>query len=388
MRALDDWIVAQGLEAQTLPEFVDGLATRLNSAGFALLRVHVARAALDPVFSGTGSSWLRDRGTVPEHYTHASDREERWQQSPMKAMLDQGLLNLRRRLAGPGAQIDFPVLEEFRDLGGTDWVAKAVRFTPDNNPTVLIGTIFTFLTDRPGGFTAAEEAALEWLAPRIGVVVFRLTLALSALTLIDAYIGEDPGRRILRGQIKLGDVVHLPAVLLVADLRGFTRLSETTPPDRLIAALNDYLGIAVEAIAAQGGEVLKFLGDGLLAVFDLEARPESEVCDAALSAAEAILAEVETLNAGRADTAMAMDIALHLGEVLYGNVGSARRLDFTTIGPAVNRASRIEALCEPLGQHLLMSESFAKACGRPLRDMGEHQLRGVASPQRLYTRHD
>ena len=387
-RALDDWLAAQSLETGRLVVFLGDLAEQLEAHGLPLLRLHISRSALDPSFSGTGCTWRRGQGVEAQSYTHREDELDRWQESPIKAMIDGGIRRMRRRLTGPQAQLDYPVLAEFRDEGATDWIAYLCAFVPDDNPTVLSGMVLTATVDAPDGLTPAQEALLDWLAPRVGGIVLRLTLIQSTGNLVETYIGNDAGRRILKGQIKRGDVVRLPAVLMIADLRGFTALAESTPPEQVIAALNEHLGPAAEAVAAHGGEVLKFLGDGLLAVFSLEERPAAEVCESAFTAAESALAAIAALEPKLESAglpSLAMDIALHLGEVLYGNVGAERRLDFTVIGPAVNQASRIEALCQPLGQQLLLSESFAKACRRPLQSLGEHPLRGVAQPQTLYT---
>jgi adenylate cyclase len=200
--------------------------------------------------------------------------------------------------------------------------------------------------------------------------------------------GVAPGRRILGGQVRQGTAQQLSAAIMIADLRGFTGVADRTPAERLVAGLNEHLGAVVEAVERHSGQVLKFLGDGLLAVFSLAARPAEAACADALAAAQEALAANAAVNARRATTGeppLALDIALHLGDVMYGNVGSVRRLDFTVIGPAVNEASRIEALCEPLGCHLLTSAAFARACPRSLRSQGRHALRGVARPQELFT---
>ena len=388
IEALDDWIIAQGLESSSLNDFVEGLAPRLNAAGLSIRRLHISRSALDPSLEGTGCTWTRSEGIHAEGYAHGNTDTQRWHESPLKAMIDRRIMKMRRRLVGPEAQLDYPVLTEFRDAGGTEWIAYLIEFTPGDNPTALLGLSLTLLGDAPEGFTTAQEAALDRLAQRIGLVVFRLTLAQTLYNVIRAYIGLHAGWRIVQGRIKRGDVDRLTAAILFADLRGFTRFAETNPPDQVIAGLNDYLGATVEAIDARDGQVLKFLGDGLLAVFDLEGREETEVCGAALEAAREALAANANLNETRAAAglpALGLGIGLHLGEVLYGNVGSAERLDFTVIGPAVNQTSRIESLCGELGVGLLISERFAKASARPLRDLGTHSLRGVATPQRLYT---
>lgn len=391
IEALDDWIIAQGLESSSLNDFAEGLGPRLNAAGLPIMRLHISRSALDPSLEGTGCTWFRGEGVRPEDYAHGNTDTQRWHESPLKAMIDQRILRMRRRLVGPEAQLDFPVLTEFRDIGATDWLAYLIEFTPGDNPTALLGMSVTVASDAPDGFTATQEAAFDRLSQRIGLVVFRLTLAQTLYNVIRAYIGLHAGWRIVKGQIKRGAVERLKAAILFADLRGFTRFSESNAPEAVITGLNDYLGATVEAIDARDGQVLKFLGDGLLAVFDLEDRDEAEVCGAALEAALEALAANATLNSARADEGLptlGLGIALHLGEVLYGNVGSAERLDFTAIGPAVNQTSRIESLCKELGVELLISERFAKACGRPLRDLGSHSLRGVAEPQKLFTLDD
>ncbi|MGH6919445.1 MAG: adenylate/guanylate cyclase domain-containing protein, partial [Geminicoccaceae bacterium] len=226
------------------------------------------------------------------------------------------------------------------------------------------------------------------LVNTLALAVYRIALLQVAVDLLDAYVGPEPGRRILGGQVRQGTAQQLSAAIVIADLRGFTRVADRTPAERLLAGLNEHLGAAVGAVEQHGGQVLKFLGDGLLAVFALEERSAETACADALAAAEAALAANAAINGRRAavgEPSLELDVALHLGAVMYGNVGSSRRLDFTVIGPAVNEASRIEALCEPLGCHVLMSAAFAGACPRALRSLGRHTLRGVASPQELFT---
>ena len=183
----------------------------------------------------------------------------------------------------------------------------------------------------------------------------------------------------------------LPAVIWLADLRGFTAVSDTMPSDKIGDMLNAYFECMVEPVKARGGQVLKFLGDGLLATFDTSAKASDGPCSLALSAADEAVARVRALNKQRQASdwpAMEVDIALHLGDVLYGNVGAADRLDFTVIGPAINEASRIESLCTPLGHNILISEAFAKTaktCLGRLVSVGRHTLRGVSRDQELFT---
>lgn len=207
-----------------------------------------------------------------------------------------------------------------------------------------------------------------------------------------AYLGADAAARVLRGDVRLGSAHELDAVILFADLRGFTQLADTLARDELMSLLNGYLACIVTPVEARAGQVLKFMGDGLLAIFDPASGSIAECCDAALAAAADALAQVDDFSRQRrADNKAhtSLDIALHRGEVLYGNVGTAARLDFTVIGPAVNEAARMESLCERLQTHLLLSQAFCDAAGnRSAADivaLGQHSLRGVAGSHALYT---
>ncbi|MFP6742789.1 MAG: adenylate/guanylate cyclase domain-containing protein, partial [Alphaproteobacteria bacterium] len=206
-------------------------------------------------------------------------------------------------------------------------------------------------------------------------------------TYVGTYVGAESGRRILAGDILPGKMHALPAAIWLADLRGFTAVSDTMPRHRIGHMLNAYFECMVRPVMDRGGQVLKFLGDGLLATFDTMIDEAGPLCSQALSAAADALDRVNALNDERRATdwpAMELDIALHLGDVLYGNVGAADRLDFTVIGPAVNEASRIETLCQPLGYNVLVSEAFAgaaKTCAQRLQPVGRHELRGVRNAQ-------
>ena len=226
------------------------------------------------------------------------------------------------------------------------------------------GAVVTLATDRPGGFSDEDVAAVVELMPSFGGAV-RIGINLSAIrTALDTYLGRDVGRRILSGEIRRGSVETISAAIVFGDLRGFTALSDEIPREQLIAMLDDYLGCLVIPIEARGGQVLKFLGDGLLATFALGDSDPSLLCEDALDAAVEALARIEKVNEQRAAAGLpvtTLDVALHLGDVLYGNVGSDRRLDFTVIGPAVNEASRLEALCSPHDVKLIASRRFVDA---------------------------
>jgi adenylate cyclase len=386
--AIKAWIVRQGLASDDLPGLLGGFCERIVALGVPLWRGHMSLATLHPMYEAIGYTWRRGQGMTHDQYHHGLSSGEVWQRSPLRFLVENRVPRLRHRLER-GEGIDaFPVLADLRGEGGTDWFARLIAFGDHAQRAGLPGMVTSWTSDRAGGFDDAGIAQIDGLLATLALAVYRLALLQVAVDLLDAYVGPEPGRRILSGQVRQGTAQQLSAAIVIADLRGFTAVADRTPAERLVAGLNEHLGAVVEAVEQHGGQVLKFLGDGLLAVFSLEERAAEAACADALAAAQAALAANATIN-GRREAAgeplLALDVALHLGEVMYGNVGSARRLDFTVIGPAVNEASRIEALCEPLGCHVLMSAAFARACPQALRSLGQHSLRGIASAQELFT---
>ncbi|MGX1100077.1 adenylate/guanylate cyclase domain-containing protein [Amorphus sp. MBR-141] len=385
---LSDWIVEEGLARNNLDVLIQGFSEGVAELGIPLVRMHVSIAALHPTVKGYGGYWWRNRGFIAEEYERASLPRVGWATSPLRVMLENGILAMRYRLDG-NAPLEFPVLEEFREEGGTDWVGRLVRFGEAGTQSGLPGMLLSWLADRPGGFSDADIATLDRLVPRLGLACYRIALKRAAEDLLDAYVGTDAGHRVLSGQIERGAATRLYSVVMVADLRGFTNFADETLGEDVLASLNETLGELADIVDAHKGDVLKFLGDGFLAIFSLEGRDPAVVCAEALGAAEEMRAANGRLNMARGAAGKAplvVDVALHLGEMMYGNVGSSRRLDFTVIGPAVNEAARIEALCQPLGEQILVSESFAAASVETLRSVGTHQLRGVARSQELFTR--
>jgi adenylate cyclase len=247
----------------------------------------------------------------------------------------------------------------------------------------------TWASDRPGGFSAAELQHLDALLPALELVLEARTVRRIATTVLDTYVGHAAGERILRGEIRRGDSATSHVPLWYCDLRGFTALCETLPYDELLALLDAYFERVTAPVAAHGGEVLKFIGDSVLAIFPAREGPSCRAaCRSALAAAEEALAGMAGLNRERTAAgkpALEIGLALHVGEVVYGNVGTPERLDFTVIGPAVNLTYRLEKLCRPLGRTLLLSRDFARGCGRPLLSLGYHRLYGVTEPQEVFT---
>ena len=391
VQAISDWLIEQGLSRSDIEALVAGLCERLGAAGLPLWRGHVSVATLHPSIAAIAYDWLRGSGIVATPHAPADDESEDWKDSAPHHMITHGLTSLRRRLEFPDEAHDFPFLATLRSWGATDYYAQLAAFDLAEIRDRPTGVIASWTSDAPGGFSDAHIAVLDRLLPRLAL---SLKVALGdeiAVTLLDTYVGPATGRRILGGNITRGEMEVVPAVIFYADLRGFTAVTDALPRDALGDMLNAYFECMVRPVVARGGQILKYLGDGLLATFELRSDVADTLCGHALAAAEESLASVRRLNHERSaanQPIMELDIALHLGDVLYGNVGAADRLDFTVIGPAVNEASRIEILCGALGRNLLISEAFVAAatgCAARLVSVGRHALRGVSRAQELFT---
>jgi len=322
------------------------------------------------------------------------------QQSPFASMLREGVDEVRRDLTRSEGEDEWPVFAELRQAGMTDWLGRVVPFgalapaapTPDDTEGAdQLWAVCSFTTDRSGGFSDRDIATLRQLLPLFALAVKATTMRTVSHGLLASYLGNDPAARVLAGAVRRGEVQGVEAVLFYADLRSFTPLADSLPGSELIALLDGCFDCMVRPVNRHGGEVLKFLGDGLLAIFRLKERRRAEICASALAAASEALDLMELFAAERlkhGKPTPGLDIALHVGWVQYGNVGTDARLDFTVIGPAVNEAARIEVLCKELGQPLLVSQAFADAAEASrghLVSLGGHRLRGVREETELFT---
>ncbi|MGD0290846.1 MAG: adenylate/guanylate cyclase domain-containing protein [Candidatus Binataceae bacterium] len=377
------WMLHEGRANTHMREFGDDMCRRVVEAGIPLWRAFCAIRTLHPQIAATAYVWRRGQGSAERRTAlHGIEKTPAFTQSPLADVTRTGRA-IRRRLDDPGAALDYEVLETFRAEGGTDYVAMPMVFSSGEINSI------SWLTDRPGGFDDAEIAGLAEVAEMLTLVVETQTHRRITSALMDTYVGHRTGRRVLSGAIKRGDGETIRAVIWFCDLRGFTSLSDTLPRELLLDLLNEYFEIMVKSVAAEGGEVLKFIGDGMLAIFELrEGDAVASRCAAALRAARAAQAAVAARNPDRLAAGHAeirYGLALHLGEVTYGNIGAPNRLDFTVIGPAVNHATRIEKLAGRLDRRVVTSASFAAAAEAPLVSLGTHSLAGVTAPQEVFT---
>ena len=394
------WLAEAGLRNLPLEEMVDGFARRLDQAGVPAARLFVGMNTLHPLVLARSLIW--DRATGPAthfEFEHAEIDRPIVQQSPFAGMLRAGRFEQRLDLRQPPFPDEVPVFAELRGLGMTDWLGTIFPFgelapSQTARPDEGLGQLWlicSVATDRAQGFDDAQLGVLREVLPVFALAVKAITMRVVGQGLLESYLGTDPAARVLAGTFRRGELHEVEAVLLYADLRDFTALADSLPGRELIGLLNDCFDCMVRPLPRRGGEVLKFLGDGLLAIFRTDERRRAETCAAALAAASDALDLMDMLTARRRETGQptpGLDIALHVGTLQYGNVGTAARLDFTVIGPAVNEAARIEVLCKALGHPLLLSQAFAEAAERSrahLVSVGRHRLRGVSKESELFT---
>ena len=390
------WAVREGLRGATAYELFDGYCQRLVADGTPLWRAHVATQTLHPQWSGYGYTWRRDLNAIqPELYAHGGDEQPIWLNSPFydlirRARGGEGNPSMRRRLEAGPDQRDFPALEEFFAAGATDYYGMLFTFGDKGDPSHGMGVVYSFATDRGGGFVDDDMTVLQTTLPALSLAMKAHAGHEIASGLLRTYLGEDAGRRVHAGAVERGSVDSLNAVLWYADIRGFTPTSDAAPGPVIIEMLDDVFEIMAAALRPRGGQVLKFIGDAMLATFSFEEADRAETCRRALDAATQAIRELDARNTARAAAGVpiaTVDFALHLGEVLYGNVGAVDRLDFTVIGPAVNEVARIEALCEPLGRAVLASAEFVAAAGdgdSRLESLGRYTLRGVSEAKEIF----
>src|SRR5919109_402760 len=386
---LSAWITEAGLAGQSETAILAGFCEREVARGLPLARALVLIDTLHPIYEGRAFRWTRaQKETTLTEYGRSDDDLSRWQRSPFYRLEESGESLLRRRLSAE-TEAEFSVFADLRADGMTDYVAIANRFAGDEIIGGMDCVYSSWATDAAEGFDDDDIAHLCRLMPYLALAVKSASLARIAGTLVETYLGRDPGRRVLQGRIARGVAEQIEAVLWFSDLRGYTRISDTASPGEIIPLLNHYADAVISAIHAEGGDVLKLMGDGALAIFTADDR--ARACDAALTAALLARRGIAAVNQRRAVKGLPitdMYLGLHIGDVFYGNIGSKDRLDFTVVGPAVNEVSRIAALCRSVDQPLLVSSAFAAAVGEAksrLVSVGRYALRGVGRPQDLYT---
>jgi adenylate cyclase len=379
IREVLEWLAGGALSGPNSEDVLAQLCQRMTEAGIPLWRAAVFVRTLHPDVMGRRFLWQAESGVTVSNALHSLADTDDFRTSPVVAVYKTRSV-IRRRIADQDCPDDFSIVRDLRAEGATDYAAFPLTFT-DGSIHVA-----TWSTRQPGGFDAKQFADLQSVIAPLARVAEIRALRRTSENLIDTYVGHQTGERILAGKIRRGYVEAIRAAVWLSDMRGFTTLSEQLPPQTLIDRLNLYFGCQVPAVLDHGGEVLKFMGDGLLAIFPIATESEAgAVCQRALSCAQEFKKRIAELPPPAENEApIRFGLALHVGEVMYGNIGGGNRLDFTCIGPAVNLAARLEKVAAKLGEAIVASAAFAGHFPAQFKRLGEHAIAGFAAPQTVF----
>lgn len=380
LQRITNWLIDGAWSSQEPAEMIADFCERLVAAGLPLRRFGIFIRTLHPEIFGRNFIWRQGEeveiGAVEFDILNTPE----FAASPLRIVFEQGV-EVRGRTDDPESE-RFPFVNDMRSEGATDYIAVPLPF--------LDGSVHatSWVTRHPGGFGDDHIAAIRSIVAPLARVAEIISLRRTAEMLLDTYVGNRAGARILGGQIRRGHNDTMQAAIWLSDLRGFTALSDRLPAETVVEILNQYFDCQVTAIRGHGGEVLKFMGDGLLAVFPIDeyVGDAAHVCTRVLEAARESRASVEALAFPVGDVVerFRFGVALHVGNILYGNIGGGNRLDFTCIGPAVNLAARLEKITGRLGRTVVASESFAHVCREGWHELGEFPIAGFSRAQRVY----
>ncbi len=380
-----DWLMKSALTGIEVEELFSGFCERLAAAGLPLARVHLTFSILHPLYRAASFTWRRGKGATGENFAHVRpDGKDRFTTSPYYYLLSNNIDHLRRRIDS-AAPADFPILDDLKAEGITDYLAFVYRFEI-NSAQAMMGS---WSTDRPEGFSEGAIAAMLHLQSQLAVAIKMSVLSKLAGNMLTTYLGSEAGKRVLNGQVKRGDTETIRAALVMVDMRNSTGVADTHGRQIFIDTLNLFFDALAAPFNRNGGQILSFLGDGFLAIYPCERhKQESQVaCRAALAAVRAGLSRMTELNRERVSQGLweiDFGIGLHVGNVIFGNVGLADRLTFSTFGAAVNEVQRLESLSKKFPSKVIASEAFVNYCGGKWTLLGTETLRGIEQAVKVY----
>lgn len=380
-----EWAATSPLDGNAPGVWIQELAETILEGGVPIARLRVMFRILHPQLTALGFRWARgDQEIEVNRVQHGLEGRDIYINSPARLLATGEESEIRRDITRPSDEFDFPVLHDLKEEGMTDYLALTVLTSVGRNG------VATFATDQEGGFTDHEVERLRQITRAASRTIEVLVRHETALSLLRAYLGHETGARVLAGAVERGDGQSQPAVIWFSDLRQSTRLSEELPPSDYLALLNDYFDCLADPVLKNGGEVLRFIGDAVLAIFPVDSAKGDwrAACDAALNAAVEAEGLVKALNDRRTDASLepiGYGIGLHLGDVHYGNIGTAERVEFTVVGKAANEAAKIEAMCKPLKQRLVVSEDVQGFHPGPWASLGSHSVPGTRRTMALFT---
>lgn len=388
---INEWLVDQALDEPDIVQMFESLCNRLHAIGIPLGRARLTWPTLHPLFQAETILWARGKPTEFEQFMHREIASEDWQRSPMKYMFDHDVNVVRRNLDGPSKQLDFPVLEELAEQGMTDYLAIRTGLGAKSGTatTEQLGIIATWAAHRQGGFTDSELQALQKIQRRFAVACKTVIQARIARNISETYLGKEAGGRVLAGSIRRGDGTETKAVVWYNDMRASTALADTMPGHEYIQLLNLYFDCTATPVIEAGGEVLDFVGDGVLAIFPYQTPDEQKAAvKAATGALRNVLAARDALNEERRGQGLfpiRFGIGLNTGTVMFGNIGVSQRLTFSVIGPTVNQVSRIESLTKATGLDALVTKEVVALDPENWVSIGHQRLAGVSEDIELFS---
>jgi adenylate cyclase len=376
------WLNQQALADADLETIASGTCERLAAAGLPILRVNMSFSMLHPLYRAVGYLWERNKGLSVEKHRHVRDGEvDRFLKSPFYHLVKHNLPYLRRRIDRSDAPPEFPIFEEFREQGITDYFAFMSEFKAGSGQ----GMIGSWASDRVDGFSNDDIAALLRIQESLAVAAKIAVKGELTRNTLATYLGQGAGERVLSGQIRRGDGETIKAAIVIADMRDSTILAEELGREAYIETLNSFFDGMATAFIDGGGEILSFVGDGFLAIFPSGNSPKArrEACQQAHRSALKAAARMRDLNDKRSMADLVeirYGIGLHIGSVMFGNVGLPDRLAFSVFGAAVNEATRLEALTKTHKAPIVASEEFRSRCEGEWQELGKETLRGFSRP--------
>ncbi|WP_137129108.1 adenylate/guanylate cyclase domain-containing protein [Rhizobium sp. FY34] len=377
MDKVADWLTRAALSGRSLEDIVRGFCDRIAAAGLPIARVHLSFAMLHPLYDALGFTWRAADGLTVEGYRYDAGNPDIFLKSPYYKLLSSNLDYMRRRIPAEGP-VEFPVFEDLRREGITDYISFMQPFGDQS----VQGMMGSWSTDAKDGFDDETIGALLRIQNHLAVAAKMAVLDKLANNMLTTYLGGDAGKRVLNGQIRRGDGETIRAALVMGDMRHSTMLAEREGRQTYIDTLNDFFDAIATPFNRNGGQILSFMGDGFLAVYpcDRHREPSQQACQAAISAVRQAQIRVAHLNTERRKKHKAVihyGIGLHVGNVMFGNVGLQERLTFSAFGSAVNEVSRLQSLSKKYDREVIATQAFANYCGGDWTTLGQEKLRGV-----------
>ncbi len=377
-KTLVDWLIRGAWSAKNHVELTEQLGQRLVDTGIPVMRLNVALRQLHPLVAGRSYVWHRDRDEVDErHIKHSSLEDDIYLTSPMK-LVSEGLGGIRQKL-NVDEKFEFPIMDELKEQGATDYVALPLPFSDG-----IIHNL-TLTSDHPQGFSTSDLGQIFEALPLISRMYEVHKVKQDSQALLETYLGKSAGHQVLNGSVKRGDGETIKAVIYFCDLSDSTQLTEEFGQQKYLELLNRFFDASAVSVVENGGDVLKFIGDAILAIFPIKNTSEQEIHDACESSLKAAKATLEKLKGGPEDHPLRCSIGLHYGDVMYGNVGSEDRLDFTVIGSAANETARIGEVSKDVGQSILMSADVASHIPHDVKSIGNFAMKGISKQRELFT---